>query len=192
MCAWVVTNPARGLARNSTSCRRLAMAGIAGHGGRDAAAACRGLDRLPRRSRGEPETFTPGGRPRSPTRCWSTSPPAPPAKPKLVQHTQQSYPVGHLSTMYWLGLKKGDVHWTVSSPGWAKHAWSCFFAPFNAQACVFIYNYARFNGPAILQVLVNHGVQTLCAPPTVWRMLILEDLKAWPVKLRELISPASR
>ena len=110
------------------------------------------------------------------------------AKPKLVQHTQQSYPVGHLSTLYWLGLKKGDVHWTISSPGWAKHAWSCFFAPLNAQACVFIYNYPRFNGPAILATLVEHRVNTLCAPPTVWRMLIQEDLKAWPVQLRELIS----
>ena len=110
------------------------------------------------------------------------------AKPKLVQHTQQSYPVGHLSTLYWLGLQKGDVHWTISSPGWAKHAWSCFFAPFNAQACVFIYNYARFNGPDILGTLVQHKVNTLCAPPTVWRMLIQEDLKAWPVQLRELIS----
>ncbi|TXL63861.1 AMP-binding protein [Zeimonas arvi] len=110
------------------------------------------------------------------------------AKPKLVQHTQQSYPVGHLSTMYWLGLKRGDVHWTISSPGWAKHAWSCFFAPFNAQACVFIYNYSRFNGPAVLETLVKHRVNTLCAPPTVWRMLIQEDLKRWPVPLRELIS----
>ena len=110
------------------------------------------------------------------------------AKPKLVQHTQQSYPVGHLSTLYWLGLQKGDTHWTISSPGWAKHAWSCFFAPFNAQACVFIYNYTRFNGPAILDTLVQHRVNTLCAPPTVWRMLIQEDLKAWPVQLRELIS----
>jgi len=110
------------------------------------------------------------------------------AKPKLVQHTQASYPVGHLSTMYWLGLKRGDVHWTISSPGWAKHAWSCFFAPFNAQACVFIYNYARFNGPAVLDTLVRHQVSALCGPPTVWRMLIQEDLKRWPVKLRELIS----
>ncbi len=110
------------------------------------------------------------------------------ARPKLVQHTQVSYPVGHLSTLYWLGLKRGDVHWTISSPGWAKHAWSCFFAPFNAQACIFIYNYARFNGPAILQTLVQHRVDTLCAPPTVWRMLILEDLARWPVQLRELIS----
>jgi acetyl-CoA synthetase len=110
------------------------------------------------------------------------------SKPKLVRHTQASYPVGHLSTMYWLGLKRGDVHWTISSPGWAKHAWSCFFAPFNAQACVFIYNYSRFNGPAILETLVRYGVNTLCAPPTVWRMFILEDLARWPVALRELIS----
>lgn len=110
------------------------------------------------------------------------------AKPKLVRHSRQSYPVGHLSTLYWLGLKQGDIHWTISSPGWAKHAWSCFFAPFNAQACVFIYNYHRFNAPAILNVLVQEGVQTLCAPPTVWRMLIQEDLKKWPVKLREAIS----
>ena len=136
----------------------------------------------------EPDTFTPTDRPRptDPLLEYFTS--GTTSKPKLVQHTQASYPVGHLSTMYWLGLKKGDVHWTISSPGWGKHAWSCVFAPFNAQACVFIYNYARFNGPAILDVLVKHGVQTLCAPPTVWRMLILEDLKRWPVRLRELIS----
>jgi len=110
------------------------------------------------------------------------------ARPKLVRHTQHSYPVGHLSTMYWLGLKRGDVHWTISSPGWAKHAWGCFFGPLNAQACVFIYNYTRFDGPAILDVLVRHGVDTLCGPPTVWRMMILEDLARWPVKLRELMS----
>jgi acetyl-CoA synthetase len=110
------------------------------------------------------------------------------AQPKLVRHTRQSYPVGHLSTMYWLGLQPGDVHWTVSSPGWAKHAWSCFFAPFNAQACVFIYNYTRFSGPKILDVLVANGVRTFCAPPTVWRMLIQEDLKRWPIVLREAIS----
>jgi acetyl-CoA synthetase len=110
------------------------------------------------------------------------------AQPKLVRHTRQSYPVGHLSTMYWLGLQPGDVHWTVSSPGWAKHAWSCFFAPFNAQACVFIYNYTRFSGPKILDVLVANGVRTFCAPPTVWRMLIQEDLKRWPIVLREVIS----
>ncbi|HSM89766.1 MAG TPA: AMP-binding protein, partial [Desulfobacterales bacterium] len=99
-------------------------------------------------------------------------------KPKLVLHTHQSYPVGHLSTMYWIGLQPGDIHLNISSPGWAKHAWSCFFAPWNAGACVFIYNYARFMAKAVLEVLVNYGVTSLCAPPTVWRMLIQEELAA--------------
>jgi len=109
------------------------------------------------------------------------------SKPKLVLHTQQSYPVGHLSTMYWIGLQQGDIHWNISSPGWAKHAWSCFFAPWNAAATVFIYNYARFNAPDVLNVLVKYSVTTLCAPPTVWRMLIQEKLADYPIKLREVI-----
>lgn len=109
------------------------------------------------------------------------------SKPKLVLHTHQSYPVGHLSTMYWIGLKPGDVHWNISSPGWAKHAWSCFFAPWNAGATVFIFNYLRFNAPVVLDVICRCGVTTLCAPPTVWRMMMQEDLKRYPVKIRELI-----
>ena len=106
------------------------------------------------------------------------------SKPKLVLHTHQSYPVGHLSTMFWIGLRPGDIHLNISSPGWAKHAWSSFFAPWNAGACVFVYNYARFNAVELLQVLVQHRVTTLCAPPTVWRMLILEDMARSPVLLR--------
>lgn len=110
------------------------------------------------------------------------------AKPKMVLHTHQSYPVGHLSTMYWIGLKEGDIHLNISSPGWAKHAWSCFFAPWNAGATIFIYNLARFDAKKTLAALVRYEVSTLCAPPTVWRLLILEDLAAYPVKLRELVS----
>jgi acetyl-CoA synthetase len=110
------------------------------------------------------------------------------AKPKLVVHTHESYPVGHLSTMYWIGLREGDVHLNISSPGWGKHAWSSFFAPFNAGATVFIYNYARFVPKDLLRVIAGHGVNTLCAPPTVWRMLVLEDLTAHEVKLREVLS----
>src|SRR5689334_15206028 len=109
------------------------------------------------------------------------------AKPKLVEHTHQSYPVGHLSTMYWIGLEPGDVHWNISSPGWAKHAWSCFFAPWNAQACVFVYNFARFVPKDTLDVLVRFNVTTLCAPPTVWRMLVQEPLASYAVKLREIV-----
>ena len=111
------------------------------------------------------------------------------AKPKLVVHTHQSYPVGHLSTMYWIGLQPGDVHLNISSPGWAKHAWSCFFAPWNAGACVFIHNVARFSAVGLMAALERHGVTTLCAPPTVWRMLIQEDMKAFQgrIRLREII-----
>ena len=109
------------------------------------------------------------------------------AKPKLVAHSHVSYPVGHLSTAYWIGLRAGDVHLNLSSPGWAKHAWSCFFAPFNAQATVLAYQYQRFQATALLDQLVRQRVTTFCAPPTVWRMLIQEDLKRWPVTLREVV-----
>jgi acetyl-CoA synthetase len=109
------------------------------------------------------------------------------SKPKLVMHSHQSYPVGHLSTMYWIGLKAGDVHWNISSPGWAKHAWSCFFAPWNAGATVFVYNYERFHAKQALDTVSRCGVTSLCAPPTVWRMLIQEDLSKFKVPLRELV-----
>ncbi|WP_116809090.1 AMP-binding protein [Steroidobacter cummioxidans] len=98
------------------------------------------------------------------------------SKPKLVSHTHASYPIGALSTMYWLGLRPGDVHMNVSAPGWAKHAWSCFFAPWNAEATVFIANIGRFNALTLLQAMTQNGVTSMCAPPTVWRMLVQEDL----------------
>ncbi|RFU44686.1 AMP-binding protein [Paraburkholderia sp. DHOC27] len=109
------------------------------------------------------------------------------SKPKLVEHTHQSYPVGHLSTMYWIGLQPGDIHWNISSPGWAKHAWSCFYAPWNAQACVFVFNQGRFVPQQTLDVLVRCKVTTLCAPPTVWRMLVQEPLADYRVSLREIV-----
>ncbi|WFU44565.1 AMP-binding protein [Bradyrhizobium sp. CB82] len=107
------------------------------------------------------------------------------AKPKLVRHSQRSYPVGHLSTMYWLGLLPGDVHLNISSPGWAKHAWSCFFAPWNAGATIFVVNQPRFDAKELLATIGRCGVTTLCAPPTVWRLFIQENLAAFKVSLRE-------
>lgn len=111
------------------------------------------------------------------------------SKPKLVLHSHQSYPVGSLSTMYWIGLMPGDLHLNISSPGWAKHAWSCFFAPWNAGACIFIYNSGRFSARGLLETLASYPVTSLCAPPTVWRMLIQEDLPAYRsrLSLRELV-----
>ena len=109
------------------------------------------------------------------------------SKPKLVEHTHASYPVGHLSTMYWIGLQPGDVHLNISSPGWAKHAWSNVFAPWNAEATVFVYNYSRFDADALLAAMARCGVDTFCAPPTVWRMLIQADLGRAEVRVRELV-----
>ena len=109
------------------------------------------------------------------------------ARPKLVEHTQVSYPVGHLATMYFLGVRPGDRHLNISAPGWAKHAWSCFFAPWIAEATIFIYNYARFDAAALLRELRQGGVTTFCAPPTVWRMLITTELGDRPGGLREAI-----
>ena len=109
------------------------------------------------------------------------------SKPKLVLHTHASYPVGHLSTMYWIGLREDDLHWNISSPGWAKHAWSSVFAPWNAGATIFVYDYQRFDAKRVLETIVRCGITTLCAPPTVWRMLIGEHLGAYRVALREVV-----
>ncbi|NUP22785.1 MAG: AMP-binding protein [Streptomyces sp.] len=110
------------------------------------------------------------------------------ARPKLVEHTHTSYPIGHLATMYWIGLKPGDVHLNISSPGWAKHAWSNLFAPWNAEATVFIHNYTRFDAARLMAEMDRAGVTTFCAPPTVWRMLIQADLSALRNRPREAVA----
>jgi acetyl-CoA synthetase len=133
-----------------------------------------------------PEAFTPDGATAAdePMLLYFTS--GTTAKPKLVRHSQRSYPVGALSTMYWLGLQPGDVHLNISSPGWAKHAWSCFFAPWNAGAAIFIVNQPRFEAKQLLSTIGRCGVTTLCAPPTVWRLFIQERLADFKVSLREV------
>nr|WP_280923496.1 AMP-binding protein [Streptomyces palmae] len=110
------------------------------------------------------------------------------AQPKLVEHTHTSYPIGHLATMYWIGLKPGDVHLNISSPGWAKHAWSNLFAPWNAEATVFIHNYSRFDAARLMAEMDRAGVTSFCAPPTVWRMLIQADLSQLRTPPREVVA----
>lgn len=135
-----------------------------------------------------PAAFQPQGETRAgdPLQLYFTS--GTTAKPKLVMHSHTSYPVGHLSTLYWIGIRPGDVHCNLSSPGWAKHAWSCFFAPWNAEATVFVINQPRFSARGLLDAITGCAVTTFCAPPTVWRMLITERLGDWKVRLRELAS----
>ncbi len=136
-----------------------------------------------------PDSFVPDGVTRAgdPLLLYFTS--GTTAQPKLVAHTQVSYPVGHLSTMYWVGIQPGDVHLNLSSPGWAKHAWSNLFAPWNAGATVLVLNYPRFSAASLLAALGDSRVSTFCAPPTVWRMLIQADLGSADISsLRECVA----
>jgi acetyl-CoA synthetase len=133
-------------------------------------------------------SFTPEGQTRAtdPLLLYFTS--GTTSRPKLVEHSHQSYPAGHLITMYWIGLRPGDMHLNISSPGWAKHAYSCFFAPWNAGATVFIVNQPRFNAREMLKAITGNEVTTICAPPTVWRMFVQEDMASYQTTLREVLS----
>src|SRR5215475_12701054 len=136
-----------------------------------------------------PAAFTPDGitRATDPLLLYFTS--GTTAQPKLVEHTHASYPAGHLSTMYWIGVQPGDVHLNISSPGWAKHAWSNVFAPWNAAATALILGHERFNADGLLKALGECAVTTFCAAPTVWRLLIQSDLAgAGPATLRECVA----
>ncbi|MYS88942.1 MULTISPECIES: AMP-binding protein [Streptomyces] len=137
---------------------------------------------------GAPADFTPDAPTRAddPLMLYFTS--GTTARPKLVEHTHTSYPIGHLSTMYWIGLKPGDVHLNISSPGWAKHAWSNLFAPWNAEATVFLLNYTRFDAARLMSEMDRAQVTTFCAPPTVWRMLIQADLTQLRTPPREVVA----
>ncbi|GAA2314103.1 AMP-dependent synthetase [Streptomyces caniferus] len=137
---------------------------------------------------GSPERYEPDGPTRAddPLMLYFTS--GTTALPKLVEHTHASYPIGHLATMYWIGLRPGDVHLNISSPGWAKHAWSNLFAPWNAEATVFIHNYTRFDAARLMAEMDRAQVTSFCAPPTVWRMLIQADLSALRRPPREIVA----
>lgn len=108
--------------------------------------------------------------------------------PKIVVHSHRSYPVGHLSTMYWIGVEPGGVHLAISAAGWGKHAWSSFFAPWNAEATVFVVNYQRFDAALLLEQLDKAGATSFCAPPTVWRILVQHGKTEKPRAMRELLS----
>lgn len=110
------------------------------------------------------------------------------SRPKMVLHSHQSYPVGHLATMYWIGAKPGDIHMAIGTPGWAGHTFMAFFGPWNAGATVTVLNQPRFDACVVLEALVSAHVTSFFAPPTVWRMLLQQDLTQWPVVLREAVS----
>ncbi|QMU68230.1 AMP-binding protein [Streptacidiphilus sp. P02-A3a] len=107
--------------------------------------------------------------------------------PKLVLHTHVSYPIGHLSSMYFNGLMPGDRHLNVSAPGWAKHSWSSFFVPFSAEATLVVAE-EDCAAPALLpRLLAEQRVTSLCAPPSYWTQLV-EHLGSAAPRLREAAS----
>lgn len=110
------------------------------------------------------------------------------AKPRIVEHSQAGFTVGHLSTMFWIGLRPGDIHLGINSPGWSMHDWNTFIAPWNAEATIFIFRQKRFNARMVLDVLEEYPITTFCAPPTVWRLLAREDMESFDVHLRETVS----
>ena len=102
------------------------------------------------------------------------------AYPKMVLHTQASYGIGHTVTArYWQDLKPGDVHWTLSDTGWAKAAWGKLFGQWTLGATVVQMDMGKPDADLILRTIRRHGVTTFCAPPTVYRMLVLADLAAY-------------
>jgi acetyl-CoA synthetase len=96
--------------------------------------------------------------------------------PKMVQHNY-TYPLGHILTArYWQNIKKGGLHLTVADTGWAKAAWGKIYGQWLCECAVFVYDYNRFVPKEMLDVISKNGVTSFCAPPTVFRYLIKEDL----------------
>ncbi len=109
--------------------------------------------------------------------------------PKIVCHTHLSHPLGHLTTSAWIGVNKQDIHYNISQPGWAKFAWSSLFAPWNVGATIFAHHTTdRFDAKTTLSLMEKHKVTTLCAPPTVLRLFIQEDLSSFNFSLRQCVA----
>ena len=101
--------------------------------------------------------------------------------PKMVLHTHVSYPVGHIVTgKYWLDQKPTDLHWNLSDTGWAKAAYSNLFGPWSMGAALFTFDgRGRFDARQTLELLERYPISTFCAPPTAYRLLVLEDLSRY-------------
>ncbi|MFJ4338257.1 acyl-CoA synthetase [Streptomyces sp. NPDC088915] len=123
------------------------------------------------RAAGRPR-FVPDGPTRAadPSFCYFTS--GTTSLPKLVEHSHAGYGIGHLSSLYWSGLRPGDRHLNLSAPGWAKHSWSSFFVPWAAEATVLAPPDGGLPAAALPGVLATHRVTSFCAPPSAWRALL--------------------
>ena len=99
---------------------------------------------------------------------------------RMVLHTHASSAIAHeITGRYWLDLKEDDLHWNLSDTGWAKTAWSSFFGPWHMGAAIFIHHSADIDPDKILDHLSSYPITTLCATPTIYRMLVLRNLQQY-------------
>lgn len=107
--------------------------------------------------------------------------------PKMVLHTNASYPLAHLVTgKFWLDLRPGDIHWNLSDTGWAKAAWASLFGPWHMGAAIFsLYKKGKFDPMTTMDCLHKYPITTFCGPPTVYRMMVkdITDIKAFDLPL---------
>jgi acyl-coenzyme A synthetase/AMP-(fatty) acid ligase len=108
--------------------------------------------------------------------------------PKIVTHTHLTLPFGHLTSTAWIGLRHGDIHYNISAPGWAKFAYSSFFGPWNMGVTILANQVDKFVAREQLETIEKYGITTFCAPPTVLRLMILEDLSIYHFKLRHCLA----
>jgi acetyl-CoA synthetase len=111
-------------------------------------------------------------------------------EPKMVVHNH-ALPIGHITTgAFWLDLRENDLHFTLADTGWAKSSWGKFFGPWIQGACILVYDIrSKFKATELLPVLERYEVTVFCAPPTVYRMLILADLEKFDLReLRHCVS----
>ncbi|EGD46705.1 AMP-dependent synthetase and ligase [Ruminiclostridium papyrosolvens DSM 2782] len=96
--------------------------------------------------------------------------------PKMVQHDYE-YPLGHILTArYWQNVSEGGLHLTVADTGWAKAVWGKIYGQWLSGCAVFVYDFDKFVPKELLEVISKHHVTSFCAPPTIYRFFIKEDL----------------
>lgn len=96
--------------------------------------------------------------------------------PKMAIHSH-SYGLAHMTTgKYWLDLKEDDLHWNISDTGWAKAAWSSYFGPWNCGTAIFVHHSTGFSAEQTLSLMSQYPVTTVCGAPTIYRMLVQQDL----------------
>ena len=99
--------------------------------------------------------------------------------PKLTAHNYK-YPLGHFITAkYWHRVNPDGLHLTISDTGWAKSSWGKIYGQWLCEAAIFVYDFDRFDGEKILPMFAKYNITTFCAPPTMYRMLIKQDLSKY-------------